>query len=213
MKHLVSSAILVLAALGLVRCADRGEADERNFHLFGMNCDPCVIFDGGRYRMWFSVVQNNDLDGGPVPDRGEYIPAIDQLNLQGMAYSESVDGVNWSDPKNLLNKEFARVLDPLDKVIFSTTLKHGEESTRIARTNVAEEVLTLKQRPGKDIFIESLSIASWLSDRGLIDEYHFVVHSVVAGKGPRLFDTVKPVSSAALPIDIILSANSHHFHI
>ncbi|HEY4612567.1 MAG TPA: dihydrofolate reductase family protein, partial [Bacteroidota bacterium] len=25
---------------------------------------------------------------------------------------------------------------------------------------------------------------------GLIDEYHFVVHPVVAGKGPRLFETV-----------------------
>jgi dihydrofolate reductase len=37
-----------------------------------------------------------------------------------------------------------------------------------------------------------LSIASQLSDLGLIDEYHFVVHPVVAGKGPRLFDTVKP---------------------
>ena len=36
-----------------------------------------------------------------------------------------------------------------------------------------------------------MSIASQLSERGLIDEYHFVVHPVVAGKGPRLFDTVK----------------------
>jgi dihydrofolate reductase len=35
-----------------------------------------------------------------------------------------------------------------------------------------------------------LSIASQLSDLGLIDEYHFVVHPVVAGKGPRLFDSV-----------------------
>lgn len=79
------------------------DVDERNFHLFGMSSDPCVIFDGGRYRMWFSAVQNNDLGGGPVPDRGEYIPAIDQLNLQGLAYTESADGVSWSDPKNLTN--------------------------------------------------------------------------------------------------------------
>jgi dihydrofolate reductase len=89
--------------------------------------------------------------------------------------------------------EFARVFDSLDKVVFSTTLKHVEgNNTRILRANVAEEVLTLKQQPGKDIFVDSLSIASQLSDRGLIDEYHFVVHPVVAGKGPRLFDTVKP---------------------
>ena len=89
--------------------------------------------------------------------------------------------------------EFARVFDLLDKVVFSTTLKHVEgNNTRIVRANVTEEVLTLKQQPGKDIFVDSLSIASQLSDRGLIDEYHFVVHPVVAGKGPRLFDTVKP---------------------
>jgi dihydrofolate reductase len=90
-------------------------------------------------------------------------------------------------------KEFARAFDSLDKVVFSTTLKHVEgNNTRIVRSNVAEEVLTLKQQPGKDIAVGGLSIASQLSDRGLIDEYHFVVHPVVAGKGPRLFDTVKP---------------------
>src|SRR5574341_955891 len=89
--------------------------------------------------------------------------------------------------------EFARVFDSLEKVVFSTTLKHvGGNNTRIVRANVAEEVLALKQQPGKDICVGSLSIASQLSERGLIDEDHFVVHPVVAGKGPRLFETVKP---------------------
>jgi len=89
--------------------------------------------------------------------------------------------------------EFARVFDSLDKVVFSTTLKLVEgTNTRIVRANLAEEVLALKQQPGKDICIGSLSIASQLSELGLIDEYRFVVHPVVAGKGPRLFETVKP---------------------
>jgi dihydrofolate reductase len=88
--------------------------------------------------------------------------------------------------------EFARAFDSLDKVVFSTTLKNVEgNNTRIVRGNVEEEVSTLKQQPGKDIFVDSLSVASQLSERGLIDEYHFVVHPVVAGKGPRLFDSVK----------------------
>jgi len=89
--------------------------------------------------------------------------------------------------------EFARAFDSLDKVVFSTTLKNVEgDNTRIVRANVAEEVLALKQQPGKAIGIGSLSIASQLSERGLIDEYQFVVHPVIAGKGPRLFETVKP---------------------
>jgi dihydrofolate reductase len=88
--------------------------------------------------------------------------------------------------------EFARVFDSLDMVVFSTTLKHVEgNNTRIVSENIAEEVLALKEQPGKDICVGSLSIASQLSERGLIDEYHFVVHPVVAGKGPRLFETVK----------------------
>jgi dihydrofolate reductase len=98
---------------------------------------------------------------------------------------------NQSEDK--ATNEFARVFDSLDKVVFSTTLKHVEgRNTRIVRTNVAEEVVALKQQPGKDICVGSLSIASQLSDRGLIDEYHFVVHPVVAGRGPRLFESVKP---------------------
>ena len=98
--------------------------------------------------------------------------------------------------------EFARAFDSLDKVVFSTTLKHvGGNNTRIVRANVAEEVLGLKQQPGKDIGVGSLSIASQLSERGLIDEYRFVVHPVVAGNGPRLFETVK--SQDTLRLDFI----------
>lgn len=88
--------------------------------------------------------------------------------------------------------EFARVFDSLGKIVFSTTLKSvADDNTELLRGNVAEVVVALKQKPGRDIGVGSLSIASQLSDHGLIDEYHFVVHPVVAGKGPRLFDTVK----------------------
>ncbi len=91
------------------------------------------------------------------------------------------------------------MFDSLDKVVISTTLQHVDgNNTRIVRANVAEEVVALKQQPGKDIFVGGLTIASQLSARGLIDEYRFVVHPVVAGKGPRLFETVKPQDSLRL---------------
>ena len=94
--------------------------------------------------------------------------------------------------ENKAANEFARVFDALDKVVFSTTLQHaGGGNTRIARANLEQEVLALRQQPGKDIFVDSLSLASQLSERGLVDEYHFVVFPVLAGKGPRLFETVK----------------------
>jgi dihydrofolate reductase len=104
--------------------------------------------------------------------------------------------------------EFARVFESLDKIVFSTTLQDaGGKNTRIVRANVAEELLALKKQPGKDICIGSLSIASQLSERGLIDEYRFVVHPIVAGKGPRLFESVKPHDK--LYLDLIGSQTFH----
>ncbi len=98
--------------------------------------------------------------------------------------------------------DFARAFDSLDIVLFSTTLKHAEgKNTRIVRANVAEEVMALKQQPGKDICVGSLSIASQLSDRGLIDEYRILIHPVIAGKGPRLFETVR--LQAKLRLDLV----------
>ncbi|RHX80953.1 dihydrofolate reductase family protein [Leptospira yasudae] len=97
-----------------------------------------------------------------------------------------------SQSESEATNEFARVFDSLEKVLFSTTLKQAPEAkTRLVHTNLIEEVLSLKQQPGKDIAVGSLSIASQLTERHLIDEYRFVVHPVIAGKGPRLFDTVK----------------------
>ncbi|MGJ4745202.1 dihydrofolate reductase family protein [Leptospira sp. SA-E8] len=91
-----------------------------------------------------------------------------------------------------VSNEFARVFTSLDKVLFSTTLKDVEDkNTRLVQGNIKEEVLKLKQQSGKDILVGSLSIASQLSEQHLIDEYHFVVQPVIAGKGPKLFDTVK----------------------
>jgi dihydrofolate reductase len=95
--------------------------------------------------------------------------------------------------------DFARVFDSIDKVVFSTTLQHVDgDNTRIVRGSVAEEVIALKQQPGKDIGVGSLSIASQLSALGLIDEYRFVVQPVVAGKGPRLFENIKPQETQRL---------------
>jgi dihydrofolate reductase len=89
--------------------------------------------------------------------------------------------------------EFARVFDGLEKVVFSRTLKRVEDpNARLASRSLEEEVLALKRQPGKDIAVGSVSLASQLSERGLIDEYRFVVHPVIAGKGPRMFETVTP---------------------
>ena len=95
--------------------------------------------------------------------------------------------MNQSESK--ATNEFARMFDSIPKIVFSTTLKSVEwNNTTLLRSNLQEEIVKLKQQPGKDISIGSISIASQLTQLGLIDEYHFVVHPIIAGKGPRLFE-------------------------
>ncbi len=95
---------------------------------------------------------------------------------------------NQSETK--ATNEFARTIDAINKVVFSKTLKSVEmKNTTLSRANVEEELLKLKGQPGKDIFIDGLSIASHLTQLGMIDEYHVLVQPIVAGKGPRLFET------------------------
>lgn len=96
---------------------------------------------------------------------------------------------NPTDERSM--NDFARVFDGLEKVVFSRTLKRIDDpNSRLANRGLEEEVQALKRQPGKDIAVGSVSLASQLSERGLIDEYRFVVHPVIAGKGPRMFETV-----------------------
>lgn len=88
-----------------------------------------------------------------------------------------------------VTNEFARTFDSIPKIVFSTTLKSVEwNNTTLLRSNLQEEIVKLKQQPGKGISIGSISIASQLTQLGLIDEYYFVVHPIIAGKGRRLFE-------------------------
>ena len=98
--------------------------------------------------------------------------------------------VNQSETKTI--NEFARTFDSIPKIVFSTTMKSVEwNNTTLLHANLREEIIKLTQQPGKNIFIGGLNIASQVAEWNLIDEYHFVVHPIIAGKGPRLFESVE----------------------
>jgi dihydrofolate reductase len=48
----------------------------------------------------------------------------------------------------------------------------------------------LKQEQGKNIIVGGVSVPSQLIKHGLVDEYRFVVHPIVAGEGRRLLEGV-----------------------
>src|SRR5215467_3922811 len=86
--------------------------------------------------------------------------------------------------------DFADTFDSINKLVFSQSLASAEGNTRIVRTKPQDEILKLKQEPGKNILVGGVSIPSQLIELGLVDEFRFVVQSIVAGEGRRLLEGV-----------------------
>lgn len=115
------------------------------------------------------------------------------------------------------DRDFARAFVSANKVVFSRSLddaeaKKDDKNARVVRTNLRDEILKLKQEPGKDIIVGGVDIPSQLIELGLVDEYHFGISPVIAGAGRRLMEGVnlpeklrlKLVDSKALPSGWVL---------
>ena len=86
-------------------------------------------------------------------------------------------------------KRFAKRYNALPKIVFSRTLRKAEwYNSRIERGSLVDQVLKLKQQPGKNVLISGISIFQELMRHNLIDEYWLLVHPVIWPKGKRLFD-------------------------
>src|SRR6202041_2556216 len=89
------------------------------------------------------------------------------------------------------DKEFADAFVSINKIVFSRSLDSVKgKNTRIVRTNLPDEIRKLKQEQGKNILVGGVNIPSQLIELGLIDEYYFTVHPIIAGEGTRLLGGV-----------------------
>jgi dihydrofolate reductase len=96
---------------------------------------------------------------------------------------------NPQSTKSMLR--FADKYNPIKKIIFSKTLTEVKwENSELANKDISGIVSELKKQKGKNILAGSISIAAQLLKLNLIDEFWFVVHPIIAGKGPRLFDGI-----------------------
>lgn len=97
----------------------------------------------------------------------------------------------WPDWMDASEVAFAEVMDPIRKVVASTTLDVAEWNAELLRGDVVDAVRRLKEQPGRGISLGGVRLPAALAAAGLIDEYTFVVHPVIAGRGPRLLDGVE----------------------
>jgi dihydrofolate reductase len=101
-----------------------------------------------------------------------------------MTYWETADE-SPSAPEHEV--EFARIWKATPKVVFSRTLERVEGNASLVRDNLAEEVVALKEQPGKDLAVGGAGLAATFLKLGLIDEYRPFVHPVVLGGGTPYF--------------------------
>ena len=87
-----------------------------------------------------------------------------------------------------LETEFGERLTDIEKVVFSRTLTSAEYNARVVNTDPVEEMRKLKQAPGGNISLSTVSMVPLFAQAGLIDEYRLVVHPVIVGQGPRLVE-------------------------
>lgn len=93
---------------------------------------------------------------------------------------------------NKPNDEFAVLIDNIPKIVFSRTLKNVDwRNTKLKNEIIKEEILELKQQPGKSIVAGSPGLIVALANLDLIDEYQINVLPTILGSGLSLFKNVK----------------------
>ena len=86
-------------------------------------------------------------------------------------------------------REFASLINPVPKIVYSRTIEKVEWNTGIEREVDPGRVLDMKRQPGKNILLGGgASIARTFMKYGLIDEYRFLVQPIMLGHGKRLFE-------------------------
>ena len=152
--------------------------------IFGINTtlDGCVDHTKG-----FADEETHDYWTHVLQDAGLLVYGRKTYQLMVPFWPEVAKNQSMTRALN----DFAQAFDSLNRIVFSRSLDSvDDKKTRIVRENLRDEILKLKQEPGKDILVGGVDIPSQLIELGLVDEYRFVVGPILAGEGRRLLERV-----------------------
>jgi dihydrofolate reductase len=84
--------------------------------------------------------------------------------------------------------EFAQIWENKPKIVFSKTLKEVAWNSRLVGVDdIAEEIMKLKAKPGKDMGVGGPTLAASFIKLGLVDEYQLFINPIVLGAGTPFF--------------------------
>ena len=135
------------------------------------------------------------IDNEMYHDVDELLKTVDTA-LYGRVTYQMMENYWPTVPHNSSSTQFelhhADWVEHVHKIVFSKSLdKVTWNNTRLIKENIQEEVLKLKQQPGKDMMIfGSPSIAHLFMKLDLIDAYRIMVNPVILGKGIPLFQDI-----------------------
>ncbi len=103
------------------------------------------------------------------------------------------------DSAPLAMREWARKLEAKPKYVVSSTRRDFPwNNTSLIDGDLREAVTRLKENTPQGVLVGSPTLSAALEQMGLIDEYRLVIHPVVAGHGPALFQGLQPSRSLEL---------------
>jgi dihydrofolate reductase len=107
---------------------------------------------------------------------------VDGILLGRVAYQLMAD--YWPTATDSI----APQMNDLPKIVFSRTLEKTEWKNSRFVKEIANEISSMKQQPGKDLVLfGGAEIAQEFMRLGLIDEYQLIVNPIVLGSGKLLF--------------------------
>lgn len=118
----------------------------------------------------------------------EQLQSADYLVFGRKTY-EGMSAYWTSDAAKKAEKEVARLMNSLPKIVFSKTLKTTEwNNTTIITDNATLEIQKLKEKSGKDIYVfGSSNLSETFINDNLFDEYRIGIAPVFIGNGRPLF--------------------------
>ncbi len=153
--------------------------------VFSMNITLDGYFEGPNHELDWSIV-----DGEMHDFYADQLNSADVILFGRVTYKMMKD--YWptapSDPQvtsGMLN--FANALNPMKKIVYSTTLKDPGWNTQVISKFTPDDAVRLKSEYTGKILLGSASIFLAFLRNGLVDEIQLMVHPVAIGKGTPLF--------------------------